>query len=605
MSVTLCPNCQQPNPVDGAFCGRCGSSMRADPAPAGLLKTTLCDRYRLDRLLGEGGMGSVYQATDLRLNRQVAVKLLAADLVSHPTARRRMTQEANALARIEDPHVVRVFDVFDHGARLAMVLELVTGGDLTQFVRPGGIGEDQALQLMDGILKGLTAIHGADLVHRDIKPENVLVSAQGVPKLADLGVARDASAKERTQLGARLGTPAYMSPEQAQGQPCDARSDLYAAGLVLFELLSGERPFAGQSEIDVLAARVQRDPDWARVHGRCSPGVAQVLRRVLHRDPLRRPASAAEFAALLTQPPATQPSRPVPATAAPPPTAPRQRTPIAPSAPVTRQRTPSEPATAVAPSGSPRWLLGVGAAVAIAVVCAIAVAAWPPKQPPAEAPGVTQPSARAVASRTQEASPAAPAPTVGAAESPFFPTGEACHWTVSARSRWLFAGEDISASLAGSGHAFSSLRGVNGGGAASQLLISGGSGHTVRVPGSELLTVKTWAPTADLEWVLAFWHDGAHATVTATRLTGSNAATRQLKLDTAAFSDVRDGHFLWLKADTDVSMTHCVLLLGTDLGVLNARGKGKPEFKVQFGLPRTVAEGWPRRIDGDWGASGW
>ena len=183
-----------------------------------------------------------------------------------------------------------------------LVLELVAGGTLGDIIGDNGVTCRQALPLLAGILAGLQAIHDAQLVHRDVKPENVLLTAAGVPKLADLGVARDTQSTKQgltTQLGTRLGTPYYMSPEQAQGLAVDARSDVFSMGVLAFELLTGQRAFDGPSEIEVLAAIVREPPPLQRLIGRCSPQTIDVIAQSLAKQVDDRFGSARAMARAL------------------------------------------------------------------------------------------------------------------------------------------------------------------------------------------------------------------------------------------------------------------------------------------------------------------
>ena len=252
-------------------------------------------RYQLVRRLGAGGMGAVYQATDNRLHRDVALKILNAELVAHPTARRRMTQEAQAMARIEHPNVVRVIDVFDEGLMLVLVLELIAGGDLGRHIAAGGLPEAPVLRLMSGILAGLDAVHRAGIIHRDLKPGNVLLTASGQPKITDLGIARDSQAAGITRTGSTLGTPEYMSPEQVQGMAVDTRSDIYSAGILLYELLTGRLPFSATSEFEIASAHVQRAPDLEPLRQVASARTMAVVQRALAKDRAQRFASAADM----------------------------------------------------------------------------------------------------------------------------------------------------------------------------------------------------------------------------------------------------------------------------------------------------------------------
>ncbi len=298
-----CGHCDRTNEPEAIFCGGCGQRL---DAPAGehayhVGAVVAGGRYRLEALLGVGGMGTVYKATDLSLERLCALKLLNPELTSHPTARRRMEQEARILARISHRNVVQVRNIFEDDDTLVIELEFVAGGDLTGQIPAGGMSESDACRWMSGILDGLQALHDSGLVHRDMKPDNVLVDAKGVPKVTDLGVARDASAREKTRLGTVLGTLEYMSPEQIQGMAVDARADIYACGIILFRLLTGDLPFHATSEFEWQEAHVRKPPDFGqlRERGDVSPGLMQVLERALAKRPEARFASAQQMKAAL------------------------------------------------------------------------------------------------------------------------------------------------------------------------------------------------------------------------------------------------------------------------------------------------------------------
>ena len=296
--MNACDACGHSNPNDAVFCGRCGSPIESidggslfrpgDVVGAG--------RYRIEMLLGEGGMGFVYKATDLTLERVVALKFLHPELTAHPTARRRMAQEARVLARIEHPNVIQVRNVFEEGELLAMDLEFLPGGDLLGRLRQGALPESDAINVTIKILAGLDALHKAGLVHRDIKPENILLTANGAPKITDLGVARDPNAREKTQLGATLGTPEYMSPEQIQGEVVDHRSDLYAVGILLFQLCTGKLPFSAKSDFDWQAAHVQQAPAMGSLRQRVSPELVAAVQRALAKTPETRWQNARDMA---------------------------------------------------------------------------------------------------------------------------------------------------------------------------------------------------------------------------------------------------------------------------------------------------------------------
>ncbi len=307
-----CAACGNLNEQSRTHCFRCGQPVggASDSLPSGsavrqsVEGTTLLPgtqlgqgRYEIDCLLGEGGMGAVYRATDVSLERTVALKLLHPELLGHSTARRRMVQEARILAGIEHPNVVQVRNVFEEGEVLAMELEFMPGGDLLGAIPAGGMGEKEAVELMTSVLSGLHAIHEAGLVHRDVKPENVLLNAESVPKVTDLGVAHDPSAREKTRGGAVLGTLEYMSPEQIQGKTVDRRADLYAAGIVLYRMLTGTLPFEASSDFDWQVAHVRDAPKLDALRSKASNELVAVVERALAKAPGERWQTAQEMAA--------------------------------------------------------------------------------------------------------------------------------------------------------------------------------------------------------------------------------------------------------------------------------------------------------------------
>ncbi len=297
------------NPPDAATCARCGTGLHMDtlrdlpePEPGLVAGAILLDRYVIERPLGRGGMAEVYAAMDRQLSRRVALKLLGADLLRHRTARKRMETEAAALGRVRHPNVIEINNVFDHDGRLVLDLELVEGGTLAARIPPGGMAVADAVHLMSSILAGLGALHRADLVHRDMKPANILLTRDGVPKIADLGVARDDAGHRPTRTGTTLGTPMYMSPEQIRpngGSALDARADIYACGIVLYEMLTGDPPFKTDSEFDLMAMHVSVPPDLGRLH-RAPPPIVTAIGVALEKDPARRWRSADDFRHALT-----------------------------------------------------------------------------------------------------------------------------------------------------------------------------------------------------------------------------------------------------------------------------------------------------------------
>lgn len=217
-------------------------------------------RYRIDRHLADGGMGSVYVAHDERLERDIAVKVLRPDLARDPAFVRRFQREAQAAARLNDPHVVAVHDQGQDGDVLFLVMELVRGHTLRDLLRDAASTFGQRLAVFDQMLAGLAAAHREGIAHRDVKPENVLLDLQGHVTVADFGLARAVAASARaSNSDVLLGTASYLSPEQVETGRADERSDVYAAGLVLYEILSGQRAFSGDVPMHVAYQHVHGD----------------------------------------------------------------------------------------------------------------------------------------------------------------------------------------------------------------------------------------------------------------------------------------------------------------------------------------------------------
>jgi predicted Ser/Thr protein kinase len=275
----------------------------APSLPAGTL--ILDGRFRLHRLLGEGGMGLVYLAEQVSLGRPVAVKVLRDDLSLQAGMSERFRREAKLLSQVEHSAVVRVIDFGMHGASACLVMEYAEGETLEQALRAGPLPVERALPLLIQLCQGLTAIHDKGIVHRDLKPENVVLtrSAGGEQaRLLDFGIARLAAPESPgsvTQVGLVLGTPEVVSPEQAMGQVLDARSDLYSLGVVAYRMLSGVLPFPGPSPQEFIAQHVQRPPR-ALVEAAPSltaqPALASLVMSCLEKSRESRPQTALALA---------------------------------------------------------------------------------------------------------------------------------------------------------------------------------------------------------------------------------------------------------------------------------------------------------------------
>ena len=266
----------------------------------------LADRYRVDQLIGHGGMAKVYRGYDLTLGRDVAIKILDPDLARDTAFRTRFRLEAQAASRMSHPSIVRVFDAGEDASAAQpvpyIVMELVEGTLLKAIIADGPVPAADAVRYVDGILEALEYSHKAGVIHRDIKPGNVMVTAKGQVKVMDFGIARAVSdssstVAETTQI---IGTAAYFSPEQAKGEPVDGRTDLYSTGVVLYELLTGRQPFRGDSPVAVAYQHVSETPLPPTEVNELSPGALDpIVLRALAKDPYQRYPDAASFRAAL------------------------------------------------------------------------------------------------------------------------------------------------------------------------------------------------------------------------------------------------------------------------------------------------------------------
>ena len=266
--------------------------------------------YEVIAKLGEGGMGEVYRARDSRLQRDVAIKVLPANVAADAERLARFTREAQLLASLNHPHIAHVYGVEQDATTRALVMELVEGPTLADQIAGGAIPLEEALPIARQIAEALDAAHERGIIHRDLKPANIKLTADGTVKVLDFGLAKAlgpgepigavrSSATEPTnsptlttpavtQAGIILGTAAYMSPEQARGKAVDKRADIWAFGVVLYEMLTGRQLFAGETMSDTIAEVLKRDFDWSALPAATPPGVRRLLERALQRDPRKR-----------------------------------------------------------------------------------------------------------------------------------------------------------------------------------------------------------------------------------------------------------------------------------------------------------------------------
>jgi serine/threonine protein kinase len=265
-------------------------------------------RYTIERTLGKGAMGVVYEGLDPKLNRRVAIKTILKSHLDPDTAKdysMRFAREAQAVARLNHPHIVQVYDFAEEGDIAYLVMEFIRGKELKNFFDANERFDiREAVRIMGELLDALDFAHNAGIIHRDIKPANVMLDAQARTKLTDFGVARvtdsDRTQAERTQAGTMVGTPAYMSPEQITGGTIDKRSDVFSAGIILYQFLTGEKPFTGGGAWTIAKKIIQEDPPLpSSLNNAVTPFFDAVVNKALSKNPETRYQSAKDFGVAL------------------------------------------------------------------------------------------------------------------------------------------------------------------------------------------------------------------------------------------------------------------------------------------------------------------
>jgi serine/threonine protein kinase len=298
-----------------AFAGLAG---KLNVAPTTSFALPSFDGYERLELLGHGSFGDVYRARDLRLGREVAIKVLREEYALDPVWRTRFEREGQLLATFNHPNVAVIHGLGETDGAVFLVMELVPGPTLAEVLQERPLALDRALGVAKQIAEALEAAHEKAIIHRDLKPANVKLTPDGLAKVLDFGLARSAmpgsQAHESTALGTILGTAAYMSPEQARGERVDQRSDIWSFGCVLFEMVSRARPFSGKSYTDCLAAVLTQEPDWSALPTELPPRLGDLIRRCLRKDRRRRFHDIAdvriELEEVMNSPPPSAPGTP-------------------------------------------------------------------------------------------------------------------------------------------------------------------------------------------------------------------------------------------------------------------------------------------------------
>ena len=291
--------------------GRQGAGQIAQDARETSVVGRVLGPYEVVEKLGQGGMGQVYRARDGKLHRDVAIKLLPVEVARSDPRLERMHREARLLAAIDHPNINSIYAVEEFDGLHFLVLQLVEGATLAARLAEGRLPIGEVLRTASAVAEALDAAHSKGIVHRDLKPSNVMVSSEGRVQVLDFGIAREASTaspadgdeeatlRQLTAVGAIVGTVPYMSPEQLRGEPVSSRTDVWAFGCLLYEMLAGRQAFAGGTIADTSAAVLTRDPNWSALGDSVPPAVVALIRRCLEKEPAERLATLAEARAEL------------------------------------------------------------------------------------------------------------------------------------------------------------------------------------------------------------------------------------------------------------------------------------------------------------------
>jgi eukaryotic-like serine/threonine-protein kinase len=404
-SVKICPTCGTEYPADERFCPRDGTALRAVGNGADIVGSVIADRYHVIKKLGEGGMGRVYLAEQVKMGRMSAVKVMNRRLASDPDAISRFNREAANASRISHQNVAQVYDFGETSEGLIyLAMEFVEGEPLTDILRrDGALPPARAAEIVRQTAEALSVAHDMGIVHRDLKPDNIMITRArdggDLVKVVDFGIAKamNVEAQKVTRTGLIVGTPEYMSPEQIAGDPLDGRSDIYSLGLVAFNILTGRLPFLSKTAQESVIMRLTEPPRrLAEIRPQVpwSPAVQAVMDRALQRDAALRYPSASEFGRALSAAVREQPtSFPVQVT-------PPDGEPVVPPTRVAESRTPE---ATPAPVQRQRWPIMLSAsAIVLALIVIGAVFAFSRK-----------PNTQSESSGAAPADQAPPAPTVG------------------------------------------------------------------------------------------------------------------------------------------------------------------------------------------------
>jgi len=307
-----CPKCHSDNPDSTNFCGTCGTPLGAvDGAASSATKTLetqtrrlgigslFAERYEVLEELGKGGMGVVYRVRDRKLDEEMALKVLKPEIAAHKETIERFKNELKFARRIAHRNVCKMYDLNEGEKILYITMEYVKGEDLKSLIRrKGKFPEKEAVAAARQVCEGLAEAHALGVIHRDLKPQNIMMDEKGAAKVMDFGIARSIEAPGVTQTGMMIGTPDYISPEQAEGDKADQRSDIYSLGAILYEMVTGKVPFKGDTALSVaIKHKTQAPHDPKRLNPELSADLSRLILTCMEKDPARRYQTARELLA--------------------------------------------------------------------------------------------------------------------------------------------------------------------------------------------------------------------------------------------------------------------------------------------------------------------